>query len=255
MYLILSDLSELMYTYYMASPRYKRILFIRFFAYFIFFTGMISLIAEFGPVMRSELKYRTDQWLGVKYSVEPALVTSDGSAIVEPDPSASPTDGGGFGFGALTASESVIKPVSTEYGIVIEKINANALVVPGVDPGDEKQYSEALSKGVAAAKGSTNPGEPGNLYIFSHSTDAPWNIIRFNAVFYLLRELEKGDKIIVFYNNRRYDYFVFDKTVVNPTDISFLVNRYDKPVLTLQTCDPPGTVLNRLIVRAQLQGS
>lgn len=239
----------------MASKRFKRILIVRFFAYFIFFTGMISLFAEFGPVMRSELRYRTDQWLGVKYSVEPAIVTSDGSEIVAPNPSPSLPDNGGFGFGALTASETVIKPVSTEYGVVIEKINANARVVPNVDPGDEKQYSEALGKGVAEAKGSTKPGEPGNLYIFSHSTDAPWNIIRFNAVFYLLRELEKGDKIIIFYNNRRYNYFVFDKVIAEPTDISFLVNRYDKPVLTLQTCDPPGTVLNRLIIRAQLQGS
>jgi sortase A len=94
-----------------------------------------------------------------------------------------------------------------------------------------------------------------NLFIFSHSADASINIIRFNAIFYLLRELEKGDRVIIFYQSRRYDYLVFDKSITSPADVSFLTNRYDVPVLTLQTCDPPGTLLNRLIVRAKLQGS
>ncbi len=139
--------------------------------------------------------------------------------------------------------------------IAVEKINANAKVVPNVNPGDEKQYVQALSEGVAEALGSTPPGVPGNLYLFSHSTDAPWNIIRFNAIFYLLKELEPGDKVIIFYQNRRYDYIVFDKTIAKPDDVSFLTNRYDAPVLTLQTCDPPGTLLNRLIIRAKLVSS
>ncbi len=108
---------------------------------------------------------------------------------------------------------------------------------------------------MAEALGSTPPGQPGNLYLFSHSTDAPWNIIRYNAIFYLLRELEPGDRIIIFYQKKRYDYVVFDKTITKPDDVSFLINRYDVPVLTLQTCDPPGTLFNRLIVRAKLVNS
>ena len=61
--------------------------------------------------------------------------------------------------------------------------------------------------------------------------------------------------MIVFYKNRRFDYVVFDKSVVSPNDVSYLTNQYDAPVLTLQTCDPPGTLLNRLIVRAKLVSS
>ena len=138
---------------------------------------------------------------------------------------------------------------------MIEKINANAKIVAQVDPANEAAYTAALKEGIAEAAGSTEPGQPGNLFLFSHSTDAPWNIARYNAIFYLLRELQAGDRIIVFYKGRRFDYIVFDKTTTSPADISFLTNRYDKPVLTLQTCDPPGTVLNRLIVRAKLAGS
>lgn len=221
------------------------------------------VLAQFGPVLAVEIGYRWDQITGTKYQVEEVAQTSEGqgdsgnTSTTEGDaqPSASvvtaPSQGG---FGQITGG-SLIKPVSTDFGLVIERINANAKIVPQVDPGVEKEYVAALKEGIAEAKGSTNPGEPGNLFLFSHSTDAPWNITRYNAIFYLLRELETGDRVIVFYQGRRFDYIVFDKTTTAPSDISFLTNRYDRPVLTMQTCDPPGTVLNRLIVRAKLAGS
>lgn len=242
------------------TKQFKKILLIRFFAYFAIITGSLVLTAEFGPVVQAELGYRANALFGVKHTLSPTVITSSGEQ--SPDPSAQPESSvvpfeePSTGFGSLFGGGSqIIKPVSTEYGVVIEKINANAKVIPQVNPSDEKQYVKALAKGVAEAEGSTEPGKPGNIYLFSHSVDAPWNIIRYNAVFYLLRELEPGDRIIIFYQGRRFDYIVFDKTVVSPTDVSFLTNRYDKPVLTLQTCDPPGTLLNRLIVRAKLAGS
>lgn len=212
------------------------------------------MLAQFGPIALSEFKYRKDQILGVKYTIAstPTVVTSAGQ-IQE---ISSPSSDISVGFGNIpTTTENIIKPVSTDYSLVIEKINANAKVIANVDPGVEKEYTAALKEGIAEAKGSTKPGEAGNLFLFSHSTDAPWNIARYNAIFYLLRELEPGDRAIIFYQGRRYDYIVFDKTITNPSDISFLVNRYDRAVLTMQTCDPPGTTLNRLIVRAKLAGT
>lgn len=205
-----------------------------------------------GPLIQAEAKYRTDRILGIKRTV-PKFITSKELVQVpgrESDGSERPLD-----FGTVKTQENSIIPLSTEYGIVIEKINANAKVIPGVNPANEREYVKALRDGVAEALGSTKPGESGNLYLFSHSTDAPWNMIRFNAIFYLLKELEVGDKVIIFYANRRYDYVVFDKVVAKPNDVSYLINRYDSPVLTLQTCDPPGTLLNRLIVRAKLVSS
>lgn len=226
----------------MASTAYKKLFAIRFLGYLAILIGFGALFFEFGPVAVSEFSYRKDKLLGVTYTLSPQVITS--------------SDQNDLGFGSLlSTSESVITPVSTDYGIVIEKINANARVVPNVDPGNEREYQQALAQGVALAAGSTTPGEPGNIFIFSHSVDAPWNVIRYNAVFYLLRELEKGDRVSLFYQGKRYDYIVFDKTIASPTDVSFLANRYDKPVLTLQTCDPPGTLLNRLLVRAKLQNS
>jgi len=221
--------------------RYNLILTIRFTGYFLFFVGLIVSIFMLGPLIQAEVKYRTDRILGVKRIVKES----------KPTPGVS----GPSSFNNVEAKEDQIVPVSTEFGIVIEKINANAKIIPNVDAGNEKQYVNALTEGVAEALGSTPPGQPGNLYLFSHSVDAPWNIIRFNAIFYLLRELEAGDRVIVFYQNKRYDYIVYDKAIVSPQDVSFLTNKYKEPVLTLQTCDPPGTLLNRLIVRAKLVNS
>jgi LPXTG-site transpeptidase (sortase) family protein len=245
----------------MASKRFKQIFLFRFFTYFSIITGIVMVLAQFGPVLAVEVGYRWDQITGTKHQLEETVITSEGQQQVQPStepgssaqPQVSPPTQGGFG--QIAAGANLIKPVSTDFGLVIEKINANAKIVPQVDPGVEKEYIAALKEGIAEARGSTNPGEAGNLFLFSHSTDAPWNITRYNAIFYLLRELESGDRIIVFYKGRRFDYIVFDKTTAPASDISFLTNRYDRPVLTLQTCDPPGTVLNRLIVRAKLAGS
>jgi LPXTG-site transpeptidase (sortase) family protein len=226
---------------------FTTILFVRFFGYLVFFAGLITFVAVFGPLVRAEATYRWDNFRGVQRSV-PNIIVS------EPDPNtpnASPT----ISFSDLDLGGEIIKPVDINFGIVIEKINANAKVVANVDPGNETEYIKALQTGVAHAKGSTFPGEPGNTYLFSHSTDAPWNVARFNAIFYLLKELQNGDRVVMFYNGRRYDYIVFDKQIVPPTDVTFLTNRYAEPVLTLQTCDPPGTVLNRLIIRAKLASS
>lgn len=220
---------------------FNLILTVRFLGYILLFLGVIGMFFIFGPVAYAEGNYRIDQLLGIKHTI-PNIVTSQNKQDDD-----APAD-----FSNVIANDNSIIPVSTEFGIVIEKINANAKIIPDIDPGNEKQYEKALSEGVAQALGSTVPGEPGNLYLFSHSTDAPWNIVRFNAMFYLLRELDKGDRTIIFYKNHRYDYVVFDKQVVAATDTTFLTNRYDEPVLTLQTCDPPGTLFKRLIVRAKL---
>ncbi len=230
------------------STRYKIVFLVRFLGYLLFFIGLFGGIFILGPLASVEFSYKKDQIQGVKRTI------SASQPQTTPQASAAP-QGNTEGFGNVQASENVIVPASTAYGIVIEKINANAIIVPGVNPASESDYTAALKKGVAEALGSTPPGQPGNLYLFSHSTDAPWNIIRYNAIFFLLRELDKGDRVIIFYQNKRYDYIVFDKSITSASDVSFLTNRYSVPVLTLQTCDPPGTLINRLIVRAKLVSS
>ena len=114
----------------------------------------------------------------------------------------------------------------------------------------------ALKKGAAHAAGTADPGDEtkanNNVFIFAHSTLNIWDVPKYNAIFILLRELEKGDRVSTFYQGRRYDYEVFDKKVVEATDVKYLTEPSKDPILTLQTCDPPGTQLRRLIVTAKL---
>lgn len=241
------------------STDFQRILALRFITYFSILWGSITLLLIAEPVFSEELKYTSDQILGIKHTLAPAVITSQNfhpqsaQEILEHPNQPTPQPSG---FGQVLGSGSdIIIPASTDFGIVIEKINANAKVVANVDPTNEAAYSQALAQGVAHAKGTSFPGEKGNIYLFSHSTDAPWNIIRYNAIFYLLGKLDTSDTITLFYKGRRYDYIVYDKTVASPSDTHYLTDVYNSPVLTLQTCDPPGTLINRLIVRARLAKS
>lgn len=141
---------------------------------------------------------------------------------------------------------------NTQFSIYVPKISAKASVFENVSPADPKAYMQALQKGVAHAAGSVFPGMQGAAYLFAHSTDAPWNVAQFNAVFYLLRELEEGDEVYVFFLDDIYKYKVSRKHIVESEDVTWLKDAKEGPErLILQTCWPPGTSLKRLIVVAE----
>ena len=157
------------------------------------------------------------------------------------------------GFNDLMDKSGLEGLVSTEFRLVIPKIFANVIVTENVNPEKSEIYKKALKEkgGVAHAAGSAVPGEPGVVYIFGHSTDASFNVDRFNAVFYLLKKLEKGDVIQAFYYGEEFDYIVTEKKMVDPTDITDITNVESKEKLILQTCWPPGTTWKRLLVIAE----
>ncbi len=139
--------------------------------------------------------------------------------------------------------------VDSFFSVVVPKISAAANVIMDVDPLNKDAYEEALKKGVAHAKGTSFPGRGKMVYLFAHSTDSLANVVRFNAVFFRLHELEAGDEIIVFYADRKYTYKVLEKHIVEPDDTSWLNHQGD--ILILQTCWPPGTSSKRLLVLAK----
>jgi sortase A len=150
----------------------------------------------------------------------------------------------------LGETEGVPDPA---FSLIIPKIHAKGKIVPEVDAGNEAEYFAALKTGVAHAKGTVFPGSSGNVYLFAHSTDSPINILRYNAIFYLLKELEVGDEIQVYYQGVKHRYFVAEKKIVEPTDVSYLLpqNPEGREQLILQTCWPPGTTLKRLLIFAK----
>lgn len=144
----------------------------------------------------------------------------------------------------------IIYPVSSDFGIIIPKINVNYKIIPNVNPYDEKEYTEALKRGVVHAKGTDFPGTGRKIYLFSHSSSSIWQGT-INIAFYLLKELEKEDKIYLFYRNLRYDYEVTEKIITGPDLKKYLSEDLDKDILILQTCWPAGTNLKRLIILAK----
>lgn len=152
------------------------------------------------------------------------------------------------------SSPPVIEKIEAREGafITIPKIRAQAQIIENVDPFNEPAYMEALKKGVAQAKGTSHPGEPGTSFLFAHSSGNPWDLTRMNTIFLRLGELESGDEIEIVRNGKVLKYKVTDKKEVDPTEVNYLLDT-KKTQLILQTCTPIGTSLKRLLIFAKPQ--
>lgn len=142
--------------------------------------------------------------------------------------------------------------ISSNFSIVIPKIDAKSQILANVDTSSEQEYFDALKKGVAHARGTYFPGQGKTIYLFAHSTDYVFNVSTYNAIFYLLRKLEIGDDVMIYFSDRKYIYRVSETIVTEPTDVTWLTKDFGKEKLILQTCYPPGTRLKRLLVLADL---
>lgn len=117
-------------------------------------------------------------------------------------------------------------------------------------------FMEELRKWVVRYPGTAEPGEDGNVFIFGHSSNYPWVKSEYNSVFALLDQLQDGDEIIIYYFQKKYVYKVKERTVVKPGDVKTLEARdHTKKELSLMTCWPVGTTLERMIIFAELEES
>lgn len=137
-----------------------------------------------------------------------------------------------------------------DFGIKIDKIQILVPVIKDVDGANKTVYNEALKGGVAHFKGTSLPSVGSNIFIFGHSSSLEQN--DYSTVFVRLDELAINDEIIVYFQNKKYTYKVFDKKIVEKNDLSVL-NPTPKEQLTLMTCWPIGTDEQRLIIMASKQ--
>lgn len=160
--------------------------------------------------------------------------------------------------GSVDPQNIVIDPgadvaVSPEPRLIIPKINVDVPVVYGVGT-DEVSQLKAMEKGVAhfAIPGaSSRPGEIGNTVLSGHSSNDLFDPGEYKFIFAQLEKMQGGDTIYANYEGKRYTYVVTKKEVVRPTEVSKLVYPTDKPVMTLITCTPLGTAIDRLLVTAE----
>lgn len=235
------------------TPDYLKILTLRTIGNFLVLTALFTICRTFYEPVREEARYFVDQLVQKKYVVAEVSSTdseteTDTQTVVETIPDTS-SQNKLAEFLQMKQIE-ILKPEDPEFSIVIPKVGANVRVIPNVNAADQKEYSEALKKGVAHASISKLPGEGGHVFLFAHSTDYWWNVGTYNAVFYLLYKLEVGDEVDVFYKRHRFTYRVIGSQVVKPSQVEYLTRQSNKEFLTLQTCWPPGTTLERLVVFA-----
>jgi len=197
--------------------------------------AVILFVFAFGPVVREEILYKLGE-RGIDYRANKFENLVDKA---EADKT------------IAVQQEAENFGINPAFSIVIPKINAASNIIANVDASESQAYLDALQKGVAHAKGTYFPGQGRNIYLFSHSTDVEYNVERYNAVFYLLRKLERGDKIVVFFADEKYEYEVYETVVTSAKDTTWLVEKSEEEVLVLQTCDPPGTNWKRLLVLAK----
>lgn len=153
---------------------------------------------------------------------------------------------------AVSNTPIIIDPSSTSVGpeskIIIPKINVEIPIVFDEESIEEDAVQQALEKGVIHYATTSNPGEEGNGAIFGHSSNNILNKGKYKFAFVLLNRLDNGDLFYVQKDGKRYAYKVYKKSVVKPEDVSVL-SAQDKPAtMSLITCDPPGTTINRLVV-------
>lgn len=213
----------------------KRVLLIRTVGNFLVLGALVGLLFTFWPVLFAFSKNAYDNLRGKKYEAAPVSATqSFASLLGQPDPNL-----------------KILVPKDPNFSVIVEKIGANAPVIANVDAGNKAVYTEALKRGVAHALGTAFPGQPGVSYLFAHSTDTIFNVPRFNAVFYLLKDMVVGDKVVLFFAGRRYDYVVTETKITPAEDVSYFTMRTSEQILVLQTCYPPGTTWKRLLVIAK----
>ena len=216
----------------MGKKQFYKLLILRSIGNFLLLFAIFGIGATLGPALYYEVRFQVDQLTGTKYIVAPAVASQ---------------------LGKLSSNEKILTPPDTYFSIVIPAIGAASRVIINVDPNNPTEYLAALKKGIAHAKGSVFPGMPGTSFYFAHSTDNFWDVGRYNAVFYLLKDMHIGDDIYIYFKNYRYNYKVTQTEIIDPQNVDLLVNsqKSKDQRIVLQTCWPPGTTWKRLLVIAK----
>lgn len=119
----------------------------------------------------------------------------------------------------------------------------------------ETEFQDLLKDGVVHFPGTAEIGQPGNAYIFGHSSDFITSKGHYKTVFALLPRIQVGAEIEI--SDKQgviYYYKVVSTKIVAANDVSVLdQGDGSKKILTLQTSYPVGTALKRFVAIAELE--
>jgi sortase A len=148
-----------------------------------------------------------------------------------------------------------------DFRIEIPGVFEGSIPVVETDPANLEQnkltdfegdIQDSLRKGAVHYPYTALPGEIGNTFITAHSSYYPWDPGKYKSIFALLPGIKLGTVVTVNYGGKEFSYRVYKKHEVSPSQTDVLRQPQDKKILTLMTCTPIGTTINRLIVEAEL---
>jgi sortase A len=120
----------------------------------------------------------------------------------------------------------------------IPRLNVDAPVVQG-------DGWEQLKKGVGQHIGSANPGQDGNVVLTAHNDV-------YGELFRHLDQLQPGDNVIVYTQQRQHVYVIDRTVIVEPTAVEVMAST-GSPTVTLISCYPYLVDSERIVVFARLQ--
>lgn len=207
---------------------------------YFFFIGILIFIGVFVILNFSSLSFRYVSWKG-----------GDGLSVTAPikgEANVNRDVGNTIAAGSSEASEAVYdKPDS----IVIKKIGLTAPLIYARST-DQRELNQDLNNGVVIYPGSDPPGQIGNFFLTGHSSVYPWNKTIYGQVFAAIDKLEIGDTVAIYLQQHKYEYRITNKYTASK-DIR-LIHPANEAKITLMTCWPIGTDLERLIVEGRLEG-
>jgi LPXTG-site transpeptidase (sortase) family protein len=211
----------------------------RTFSNFLIILGSGIFVFTYGPILYSESWYFLHNQGSQPHEVVIEDSTPSQTAVTDEE---------------ISEGIELVSPIDESFSVIIPKIEVNAPVIEDVSMADYDEYMAALKDGVAHAQGTSLPGESGNMFLFAHSSLNFWELGPYATVFNLLNKLEKEDLVFVVKDGETYMYKVESMKVVAGWDTTPFYEEYDEPTLTLVTCYPPGTTVNRYVVTATYVG-
>ncbi len=146
--------------------------------------------------------------------------------------------------------------IKKENLIEIPKIKISAPIIVGQMEKtslDYQKLEEKLKQGVLLYPGS-KIGEKEGAVILGHSAPPGYPVKDYEDIFSNLNQLERGDRVFVYFQQIKYIYEVFEKKIFLPKDEENVLKIKDEKdsVLILLTCWPPGQTRQRLAVLTKL---
>lgn len=159
---------------------------------------------------------------------------------------------GSDSYQASAKNGSISQYTNENDSLDIPELDVSSPLIIG-ETTDTKELEKLLKYGVVYYPGSVLPGEEGKTIILGHSSHPSWPKVNYNWVFTNLNELERGDEIVINFNNEKYTYRVRGTNYIKKgekVESRYLTDTGN--MLMLVSCWPPGKDAERIVVEAEL---